>query len=86
MSDQNPDQEKTNSLDKCQVCDGNKRTYNMGPCFFCNETGLSNRFAEAFIRNHICYCSTTSDRKSCPICKKKCHHESALRPRILVVP
>jgi hypothetical protein len=86
MTDQNQEQEKTSFLDKCEICNGNKITYNMMPCSFCNETGLSNRFAEAFIRNHICYCSTTSDRKNCPVCKKKCHHDSALRPRILIVP
>jgi hypothetical protein len=72
-------------LDKCQICNGTGRTYNMMPCLFCNETGLSNKFADSFIKNHICLCSTT-DRKHCPICKKKCHHDSALRPRLVVPP
>jgi hypothetical protein len=72
-------------LDKCQICDGTGRTYNMMPCLFCNETGLNNKFANSFIKNHICLCSTT-DRKNCPICKKKCHHDSALRPRLVISP
>jgi hypothetical protein len=80
--DLNPDK---GFLDKCQICNGNRRTYNMMPCLFCNETGLSNKFADSFIKNHICLCSTT-DRKHCPICKKKCHHDSALRPRLVVPP
>ena len=74
-----------NFLDKCQICGGSKVTYNMLPCFFCNETGLDNKFANSFIKNHICLCSTT-DRKNCPICKKKCHHDSALRPRLVISP
>jgi hypothetical protein len=73
------------TLEKCQICDGSKITYNMMPCSFCNETGVSNKFASSFIKNHICLCSTT-DRKNCPICKKKCHHDSALRPRLVVAP
>ncbi len=72
-----------NSLDKCQICNGTKKTYDMLPCYFCNETGLRNRFAESFMRNHICLCSRW-DRKHCPICKKKCHHDSSLKPRVLM--
>ena len=52
--DLNPDK---GFLDKCQICDGTRRTYNMMPCLFCNETGLSNKFADSFIKNHICLCS-----------------------------
>ena len=69
----------------CQICDGTKRTFDNRPCFFCNETGISNNFANAFIKNHICLCSI-SDRKNCPICRKKCHHDSTLKPQILVSP
>jgi len=76
-------QSNLNPLDSCQICNGAKVTYLMQPCYFCNETGLRNNFTDSFIKNHICLCSTT-DRKSCPICKKICHHSSGLRPHILV--
>ena len=74
----------TDCSDKCQICNGTKVTYLMKPCYFCNETGLSNNFTKSFIKNHICLCSTT-DRKTCPICKRNCHHDSTLNPRIISI-
>lgn len=77
--------EDNTNVGKCQVCEGTKYTYDLKPCSFCNSTGIGNKFAEAFMRNHICYCST-NDRKNCPICKKKCHHSSSLKPYLLSAP
>ena len=86
MTDKNTNlsSDSTNCSIKCQICDGTKVTYLMKPCYFCNETGLSNNFTNSFIKNHICLCSTTN-RRTCPICKKDCHHDSTLHPKILSV-
>ena len=83
--DTNQSSNFTNGSDKCQICEGTKVTYLMKPCYFCNETGMRNNFTNSFIKNHICLCSTT-DRKTCPICKRHCHHDTTLNPRILFVP
>jgi hypothetical protein len=72
-----------NILEKCKICNGTRRTHDNMPCLFCNESGLNNRFAEAFMKNHICLCSQY-DRKNCPICRKSCHHSSTLKPRIMI--
>jgi hypothetical protein len=86
MTDKNTNlsSDSTNRSVKCQICDGTKVTYLMKPCYFCNETGLSNNFTNSFIKNHICLCSTTN-RRTCPICKKNCHHDSTLHPKVLSV-
>jgi hypothetical protein len=34
---------------------------------------------------HICQCIFL-DRKNCPLCGKKCHHNTPNRPRILISP
>jgi len=34
---------------------------------------------------HICGCNY-ADRKNCPWCKKPCHHDASLGPRILISP
>lgn len=86
MTDKNTNlsSDSTNRSVKCQICHGTKVTYLMKPCYFCNETGLSNNFTNSFIKNHICLCSTTN-RRTCPICKKNCHHDSTLHPKVLSV-
>lgn len=77
------DNDSIYSREVCQICNGTTKTFNMAPCSFCNETGLRNKFSDAFIKNHVCFCAA-SDKKNCPICKKKCHHETSMKPRILI--
>ena len=36
-------------------------------------------------RNHICGCNN-ADRRNCPLCKKPCHHDTSLNPKILISP
>ena len=37
------------------------------------------------LKHHICGCNY-ADRKNCPWCKKPCHHDASLAPRILISP
>jgi len=37
------------------------------------------------LNGHICGCNY-ADRKNCPWCKKPCHHDASLGPRILISP
>jgi RecJ-like exonuclease len=69
--------------DRCQICNGTKITYLSKPCYFCNGTGLRNHFTDSFIKNHICLCAST-DRRTCPVCRRRCHHDTTLNPRILI--
>ena len=61
--------------DKCDVCEGNKVVAG-NECSFCNGTGKWNPIGQAFLKNHICMCIDW-DRKFCPICKKRCHHNNS---------
>jgi hypothetical protein len=36
-------------------------------------------------KHHICGCNY-ADRKNCPWCKKPCHHDASLGPRVLISP
>ena len=54
-------------------------------CLFCNGTKQSTPASRGFIKNHICGCNTT-DGKNCPWCRKVCHHDASLKPRILIYP
>ena len=38
-----------------------------------------------FLKSHICQCIFL-DRKMCPICEKKCHHDTPHRPKIRISP
>lgn len=35
--------------------------------------------------DHICGCNN-ADRRNCPLCKKPCHHDTSLNPKILISP
>jgi len=37
---------------------------------------------KGLIKHHICGCNY-ADGKNCPWCKKPCHHDASLAPRIL---
>jgi RecJ-like exonuclease len=70
----------------CPVCSG-KGTIEItdSQCPFCNGTGERTRAAESYMKVHICQCIFL-DRKNCPLCGKKCHHNTPNRPKILISP
>lgn len=69
----------------CAICKGQGITLFGEPCSFCRQTGEANNAAESFVRNHTCLCITL-DRKNCPVCGKKCHHNTPNRPKLLISP
>ena len=54
-------------------------------CTYCNGTGEWNDAASAYLKNHICQ-YLTLDRKFCPVCGEKCHHDSSLTPKCTIDP
>ena len=41
--------------------------------------------AEAFLASHTCQCILL-DRKTCPVCGKKCHHDTPNRVKVMAGP
>ena len=71
---------------ECPICDGTGAIDLLwAACSFCNGTGESTRSAEAYLKSHVCQCILL-DRRTCPLCGKKCHHDTPNRPKILVGP
>jgi RecJ-like exonuclease len=71
--------------DCCVICNGiGKNQFNEN-CTYCNGTGEPNNLAEEYLRNHICQCIVWN-REFCPVCKKKCHHDTSLSPKQKIVP
>ena len=68
--------------DICDFCKGVGKT-NLGMCTFCNGTGDWNNAAQSYVKNHICQCIYL-DRKFCPICKLKCHHDTTSSPKQII--
>jgi len=68
----------------CVICDGNK-IYLGHPCTFCNGTGEWNQAGENYLKDHICQCIIWG-REFCPVCGKKCHHDSHCSPKQRIVP
>ena len=68
----------------CVICEG-KKIYFGHPCTFCNGTGEWNEPGENYLRDHICQCIVWG-RKFCPVCGKKCHHDSSQTPKQRIVP
>ena len=65
--------------DSCVVCKGTGIIELLdSSCPFCNGTGENSK-------SHICQCIFL-DRKQCPICEKKCHHDTPNRPKVLINP
>ena len=70
----------------CVVCKGKGAIELLdSQCPFCNGTGENSKSAESYLLSHICQCIFL-DRKMCPICEKKCHHDTPNRPKVLVNP
>ena len=71
---------------KCVVCRGTGTVEILGTeCPFCNGTGAYSKIAESYFKSHICQCILL-DRRMCPLCKKRCHHDTPNKPKILVGP
>ncbi len=68
----------------CDMCKG-KGQFLGNPCVYCNETGEWNVAAQGYLKNHICQC-IISDRKHCPVCNKKCHHDTTNHPKQKIDP
>ena len=72
--------------DKCVVCKGTGTIELLGSqCPFCNGTGESNKLAKSYLDSHICQCIFL-DRKQCPLCGKRCHHDTPNKQKILLSP
>lgn len=70
----------------CPICVNGMIKVTESQCPFCNGTNEYTPAAGAYLKNHICQCVFTTDRKMCPICNKKCHHDTPNRPKILIAP
>ncbi|MGI0072487.1 MAG: hypothetical protein ACREA3_01580 [Nitrosotalea sp.] len=71
---------------KCAVCGGGgKITLLDTQCSFCNGTGEYSKTADSYMKSHICQCIFL-DRITCPLCGKKCHHDTPNKPKILMGP
>lgn len=68
----------------CSVCVGKGEFFGK-PCVYCNGTGEWSAVGDVYMNNHICQCITL-DRLFCPICEKKCHHDSSLSPKQKIDP
>jgi len=73
------------SESSCDVCVGTGKNLFNETCPYCNGTGEWNDAAGAYVKNHICQCIAW-DRKNCPVCKKKCHHDSHQTPKQKIEP
>ena len=70
----------------CPVCKGSGTITLLDcACSFCNGTGEYTRSAESYYKSHICQC-VLLDRKQCPLCGKKCHHDTPNKPKIRLSP
>lgn len=69
----------------CEMCKGTTKNIFNEACIYCNGTGEWNQAAAAYLKNHICQCINWN-RSFCPICKKRCHHDSALSPKQKIDP
>ena len=71
---------------KCAVCKGDGSIELLGSqCPFCNGTGEFTKIAESYITSHICQCIFL-DRKVCPLCEQRCHHDTPNKPKVLIGP
>ena len=71
-------------MKSCEICGGPVSYENTNTiCSFCDKFRFS--FDSKTSEPHICRCDTL-DRRNCPWCKKPCHHDTSLNPKILVSP
>lgn len=68
----------------CSVCGGKGKFFGE-VCVFCNGTGEWSSVGDAYITNHVCQCIRL-DRLFCPVCEKKCHHDTSFSPKQKIDP
>jgi len=74
------------SEEKCAVCGGQGKIVLLDTqCSFCNGTGEFSKTADSYMKSHICQCIFL-DRITCPLCGKKCHHDTPNKPKVLISP
>ena len=70
----------------CEICGGLVSfETDSNICSFCNKIGDSILTSKDPLEDHICGCEAF-DRRNCPWCKKPCHHDTSLNPKILISP
>ena len=71
----------------CEICGGGVGSSGTTDtiCLFCSGTKESTPASKGLIKHHICGCNY-ADRKNCPWCKKPCHHDASLNPKMLIPP
>ena len=74
----------TEDENKCDFCKGTG-LFMKHECVYCNGTGEWNFTAQSYVENHICQCLML-DRKFCPVCEKKCHHDTSNSPKQVIDP
>lgn len=71
---------------KCPICKGTGVIALLNSsCSFCNGTGEYTKLADSYFKTHTCQC-VLLDRKTCPLCGKKCHHDTPNKPKIELNP
>ena len=71
---------------KCAVCKGKGKIellYSSSP--FSNGTGEFTKISESYFKSHICQCIFLN-RKICPLCGKRCHHDTPNKTKIMLHP
>ncbi|MDF0680887.1 MAG: hypothetical protein P0116_07990 [Candidatus Nitrosocosmicus sp.] len=70
----------------CEICGGTVSSGTTGNvCSACTSIREFTRASKDSLPDHICGCINT-DRTNCPLCKKPCHHDTSLNPKILISP
>ncbi len=71
----------------CEICGDtvSSRTTTARLCSSCINIRESKTTSKDPLADHICGCINT-DRRNCPWCKKPCHHDTSLNPKILISP
>jgi hypothetical protein len=70
----------------CEICGGTVSSETTNTiCSYCISARESTTASKDSLTPHICGC-INADRKNCPICKKPCHHDTSLSPKILISP
>jgi hypothetical protein len=70
----------------CEICGGTVSSVTTGNvCSACTSIREFTTASKDSLPDHICGC-INADRKNCPLCKKPCHHDTSLNPKILISP
>ena len=70
----------------CEICGGTVLSETTNTiCSYCISARESTTASKDSLTPHICGC-INADRKNCPLCKKPCHHDTSLSPKILISP